>query len=311
MKIITVTLNPAFDKHCYINTFTPFTENFFTEMHTESGGKGINISRALISYDTPSLAYVVVGKENGDAFLSGLDKERITYKAIPTDGAIRENITIHSKEQRETRLSFDGFSGSYAVLDDLLASLKKDIDVGDIVAISGSFFGGISRENKLSFVKEIAELGVKLLMDSRSFDMNELLFLKPYFIKPNEEELLQLIGKEHICEANIPEIASRLVSDGIANVMITLGENGAVFANREGAYKAVLPKNAAISTVGAGDSTIAGFIYGITHGLSDKKSFLYAMAFGNAACLRAGTEPPDKKDIDRLLGEIKIKKVMS
>ncbi len=309
MKIITVTLNPAFDKHCYTETFVPFQENFFTITQTISGGKGINISRALKNYGYQPTTYVVVGRENGDGFLRQLEHEGVPCKAIVTDGVIRENITLHSENQKETRVSFNGFSGSDALLDEVLSALRQEISEGDLVAIAGSLFGGVSKAKKLVFINEIESLGAKVVIDSRSFDVKDLLLVQPYFIKPNEQEISILLGKTVTTDAEIIDGARQLVANGIANVMVTLGERGGILITQEGIYKASVPPIEAVSTIGAGDSSIGGFMYGVAKKYSIEKCFAYAMAFGSAACLTEGTLPPKKADIDRLLNGIKIEKL--
>ncbi len=306
MKIISVTLNPAFDKHCYTNTFFPFQENFFTITQTISGGKGINLSRALHGYGYSPVTFAVTGKENQDAFLRQLKSDGVACKAIATDGVIRENVTLHSDEQKETRISFNGFSGSDELLDEVLSALKAEIENGDLVAVMGSLFEGVSKVKKLVFIQELSRSGAKVVIDSRSFDEKELLLLRPYFIKPNEQEISLLLGRQIDTEQELVEAAKHLHLQGIENIMLTLGERGGVLATREGIFRATVPPIEAVSTIGAGDSSIAGFAYGIVKGYSVEKCFAYAMAFGSAACLTEGTLPPKKEDIDRLLPQIRI-----
>ncbi len=309
MKIITVTLNPAFDKHCFTSTFVPFHENFFQITQTISGGKGINVSRALVNYGYSPVTYVVVGRENGDAFLRQLEGEGVPCKAIATDGVIRENITLHSNDQKETRISFNGFEGSDELLERVFVQMKEDIEAGDLVAVTGSLFGGISKAKKLQFIDGIRALGAKVVIDSRSFDMEELIAVKTYFIKPNEQEISVLLGKEVTTTEQILDGAKFLLEKGIENVMVTLGEKGGFLVNASGIYRASVPKIDALSTIGAGDSSIGGFIYGVVNGMPVEKCFAHAMAFGSAACLTEGTLPPRKQDIDALLAQIKVEKI--
>ena len=110
MKIITLTLSPAIDIHCHTDSFIAEHENFAETSSKDAGGKGINISRALLAGGCDSLAVVAVGKENGASFLASLDADGLNTAAVETDGQIRENITIHPKNGKETRLSFSGFS---------------------------------------------------------------------------------------------------------------------------------------------------------------------------------------------------------
>ena len=109
MKIITLTLNPAFDIHCYAKNFKEYTENFVEVLSKDAGGKGINISRALTYNGIDNAAYMVVGCENKKEFIKSIKEDNINYKEIEVSGKIRENITIHSDNVPETRISFSGF----------------------------------------------------------------------------------------------------------------------------------------------------------------------------------------------------------
>ena len=108
MKIITLTLNPAFDVHCSFKTFKAEGENFGIVTSRDAGGKGINISRALSSCGIESVAMVALGSENGAEFASILEKDGIEFKYVNASGRIRENFTVHTEGADETRISFEG-----------------------------------------------------------------------------------------------------------------------------------------------------------------------------------------------------------
>ena len=110
MKIITITLNPAFDVHCFSENFRPYHENLAKITASEAGGKGVNISRALTVCGTENLAFVVLGEENGDGFARAMSADGMTYRTISVAGRIRENITLHTDHADETRISFSGLN---------------------------------------------------------------------------------------------------------------------------------------------------------------------------------------------------------
>ena len=110
MEIITLTLNPAFDLHCRADGFMPYRESFVELTEREAGGKGVNISRALLANGIVSEAVIIVGRENGDEFCERLKRDSLSVEAIVCDGRIRENLTLHENKNPETRISFGGFS---------------------------------------------------------------------------------------------------------------------------------------------------------------------------------------------------------
>ena len=146
MKIITVTLSPAIDVHCFTDSFTAERENFAEISSRDAGGKGVNISRALSSFGIKNTAVVAVGEGNGDSFLSSLAADGINCEAVWTKGLIRENITVHPKDAKETRLSFSGFSGDLNLIKKVEECVDSIAEGGDFVAVAGSLPAGIDIE---------------------------------------------------------------------------------------------------------------------------------------------------------------------
>lgn len=126
MKIVTLTLNPAFDMHCFVSAFRPYHENIAEIQSLEAGGKGVNISRALTENSVENSAVIVAGSENCGEFERQLKAGKLTYKLIKTPGRIRENITLHSGDGAdETRISFHGFTCDKNVLKRISESIAK------------------------------------------------------------------------------------------------------------------------------------------------------------------------------------------
>lgn len=309
MKIVTLTLNPAFDLHCSMQSLAVGHENRADIISLDAGGKGINIARALAVASADYTALVVVGNENGKEFCESLAKDGLCYQAISTDGRIRENITLHPENAPETRISFSGF----AVTGELLNRVEKEIDAlcepGSIVTLTGSNPPGLPIEDVKAFVKQLADKQISVVIDSRSFALADIIECAPFLIKPNEEEISAYLGREISDFAGAKEAANEWLDQGVQNVMISLGEKGAMLVCREGAFVADAPKICVVSTVGAGDSSIAGFLSAKAQGKSALDCLKTAVAFGTAACLKAGTQAPDQKDIQRFSGEIEVKRL--
>ena len=127
MKIITLTLNPAFDTHCYIENFKPYYENLAKVTSFDACGKGVNISRTLNVGGVENTAFLLLGEDNADAFKKRLDKDGINFSEITVKGKIRENITVHTDGKNETRISFEGFECDDGILDRVAGMLDKDL----------------------------------------------------------------------------------------------------------------------------------------------------------------------------------------
>lgn len=300
--IITLTLNPAFDIHAALDEFYAGHENLADRVTRDIGGKGINISRALCENNIENEALVVLGSENAEEFRAGLRREGLSFTDITKPGRIRENITVHPSNAKETRLSFKGFECAPSLLGEIEEKLG-DVS-GKIVTFTGSLPSGISSEDAESFLIGLKNRGALLVIDSKSISLEALLRIKPWLIKPNDEELEAYFGK--LDEAGMIETAKNLHNDGIFYVLISLGDKGSIFVSDEGVFKAVPPRIAAVSTIGAGDSMIAGFIAAASLGMDDESRLRLGSAFGTAACLREGTKPPLSDDISRLSVQIDI-----
>ena len=298
MKIITLTLNPAFDTHCKTEYFRLGHESFFEILSKDAGGKGINISRALNIVKTDNTAIVVVGKENGEEYCKKLDENGLKYIPLFVDGRIRENIILHDRTDLETRVSFNGFTVDSRLLSDVVKAIGE-IDDDTIITLTGSNPKGINVSDVKEFVKALKKKGAKVVIDNRSFTLSDILETKPLLIKPNRDEISGYIGREINTVDEMLDVAKDLCQKGVENVLISSGENGAVLACKGGAFKVSPPKITAISTIGAGDSMIAGFIYAYISGKTKSDCLKYAVSFGTAACLQKGTLPPDIKDIQK------------
>lgn len=301
MKIITLTLSSAYDVHCYSKKIISGRENFVSLSERYSGGKGINISRALSAFGVENIPIVLLGKENSDEYLKILREDGIKPEVIFIPGRIRENITVHTEDGEETRISF----AADGVPEDVLVSVEKIIDgiisQGDILTFTGSIPNGINVADAKAFLGRMKEKGVKIIVDSRSFSLSDLVEIKPYLIKPNKYEAEIYLKREIATEADALSASEELRTMGIENVMLTLGTEGAALAAPEGDYFVAAKKVEAASTIGAGDSSIAGFIYAYVSGLEKSEMLNTAVAFGTAKCILSGTRPPEKKMVEKLI----------
>lgn len=309
MNIVTITLNPAFDVHCFAEHFAPYHENLATVTAREAGGKGVNISRALSANGVPSTALVVLGDENADDFLRALVCPAMDVREIRVPGRIRENITIHTTASPETRISFPGFATDDTLLPSVKTALGDVIDKETVVAFTGRVPNGITLTAVKEMLLDMQKQGAKLVIDSKSFSIDDLIDCHPFLIKPNEEEIVAYADHKVNSLETAALAAQALRAQGIENVMISLGEKGAVLATRDGCFAANAPYVDVRSTIGAGDSTIGGFLAAMKDGCSYADMLKTAVCYGSAACMTEGTEPPQPKDVTTLLAKTIIRQL--
>jgi 1-phosphofructokinase family hexose kinase len=231
----------------------------------------------------------------------------MTYIGIEKDGRIRENLTIHTDGESETRISFSGFSLDNGIFSEIEALIPADSDT--VVTFTGSVPSGVDMTEVKRFLARLKDSGVKIVVDSRSFTLGDLIEVKPWLIKPNSEEIAIYSGKEVNCFTDCLDFAKKLCCEGIENVMISLGEQGALLVSAEGSHAAVPPRINALSTIGAGDSTIAGFIAAYSCGANPSECLRTAISYGTAACLLEGTTPPTKENVAEIYKSVKLQAI--
>ncbi|MBQ0011043.1 MAG: 1-phosphofructokinase family hexose kinase, partial [Ruminococcus sp.] len=297
MKILTLTPNPAFDIHADAEELKLHHENFARVTAKEAGGKGINIARAAFAGGCPVETLVVLGEENGADFSDLLQKDGIPFTPFYIPGRIRENLTVHEENGAETRISFHGFAADASLLNRLTGHLEPALTAGDILVFSGRAPDGLPIPALVAFLTKQKERGVRLVLDSRSLSLNNLKSIHPFLIKPNEEEVSSYLGRTVSTLSEAGDAARELRKTVAENVIVSMGTLGAVLACPDGLFSAPAPTIRPVSTIGAGDSMIAGFLTGIRENASPQACLRLAVAYGSAACLTDGTRPPRKEDI--------------
>lgn len=307
MKIYTITLNPAYDIHAYAEHFAPFHENLAHVTSREAGGKGVNLSRALVNGGTENTAVIVLGKDNCADFKAGLAEAGLNTLLLEKPGRIRENLTLHCADAPETRISFSGFPAEDSLLDEVAALL--DVEQDTVITFTGRVASGMSMDKVKAFLKALQSKGAKIVLDSKSFSLEDIFEVQPWLIKPNQEEVSEYLGCEITTIEQAREKAQVFADHNITNVMVSLGEQGAMLLHDGSCYVATPPTVNAISTIGAGDSSLAGFIAAAKAGCGAAGCLQTAVTYGTAACMTEGSLPPLAKDIAAIHPQVQVKQI--
>lgn len=306
MKIITVNLNPAYDIFYRVPGFRQYKENLAESVSVFTGGKGMNVSRALKSNGIGSTAYLLLGRENSQAYIDGITADGIDTRIFYASGRIRENLTFLTDGIPETRVSVNNFTATPSDLEKILQALSEEDRRDTVIVCSGKFPKGISAGCAMDFVRELKKISQRVALDSNTFTAEQVVSLSPWLIKPNDEEIEALCGRPVSGTDDCLSAAEELFRGGISNVFVTLGGKGAVYCGELGKCVVSVPHIEPLSTVGAGDSTVAGFVSAYTAGKPLSDCVKTACAFGTAACLEVGTKPPKPDVIKEISEQIKI-----
>ena len=191
-----------------------------------------------------------------------------------------------------------------------MAMRQGKAEFSTFVSFTGSIPKGISATAVLTMLENLKKQGAKIVIDSRSVSLEQLKAFKPWLIKPNKDEAKHYTGIELNDIEEVANFAKELYANGVKNAMISLGGNGAVLACEQGVLYAKTPKIEVRSTIGAGDSTLAGFMASISKGFSVENALKQAMAFGVSACMQEGTLPPVSSDIEQIKQQVEILKIL-
>ncbi len=290
MKCIIISLNSVIDKHYYTDEFQLNTENFVSRQTIFAAGKGVNVAKALNEFSVPYKLICLLGKENSELFETLLNSCGLSAEIVLAEGKTRENISVHANNISETRICTNEF---YATDEDCINALSKAFehtDDGDIVVMSGRFPKNITKSKIIDFLKNFKDKKVKLILDSVSFDLDDFKVLNPYLVKPNEFEI-KAFGETE--EASV----KNLLKHGVENIALSKGSKGIELYSKNKNIECIPPCIVTVSTVGAGDSSVSGFVYGIFNEMNILDSLRYAVAFGTASCLSEGGVAPCMNDV--------------
>lgn len=299
MNIITVTLNPAIDIHVPAEDILIGIDGPYTPLGRDSGGKGVNVSRALAAFGVDNLCCVAVGEENSDEYLTPLRETGMNLLIERVAGSVRTNLHANT-EKGDFVIAGQGACVDNSSLLRLKSRILPMISEGDFLCLCGGLPPLTDKKYLIEMLLDFKSAGARLILDSRSFDLEDLCALYPYMIKPNLDELIALTSSENVGKEQLVSIVSELLGNVAENIFVSLGADGSFYAAKHGCYTVSIPNIGVISTTGAGDSMIAGYLYAISKGMSIEDTLCTASAFGAAACLREGTLPPLPRDVESL-----------
>ncbi|RPJ33249.1 MAG: 1-phosphofructokinase [Verrucomicrobiaceae bacterium] len=266
--IVTLTLNPAIDETVFLDRLTPGTVNRARGHHRQPGGKGVNVSAMLAGYGIPSTATGFLGRENPRLFEELFRESGIRDECVRIAGETRTGIKILSEATRETTdINFPGARPGGDDFEKLLEKLRLHAAPGRWIVVAGSLPDGISTNDFASLLRLIKQSGARIAVDTSGPALQAAIDCGVDLIKPNHHELAEIQGRELPDTAARVAAATRLQREKVPHVILSLGSEGAIFASPEGSCMAGPPPVKVVSTVGAGDSMLAGYLAGLHTGL--------------------------------------------
>ncbi len=308
--ITTVTLNPSIDKTIYIPKLIPNDTNRVINIEIDAGGKGINCSRMLRRLGVETTVVAMLGGKSGDFVASVLKNEGICVEAITTKANTRSNVCVEESDGAPpTTFNERGGPIEHRELVDLLELTKNVSRESSYMIFGGSVPPGINDDIYRALIDIASSGGAKSVLDTDGLALIEGLKAKPYMIKPNRDEVERLLGVEFGSKSDVARAALVLGERGIELVVISLGKQGAMACQDGILYYAELPEVNVVSTIGSGDSMIAGMLCALTNGAGVDEALRLGCAAGAATAMSSGADIGIKADVDELLPQIRVSKI--
>ncbi len=310
--ILTVTLNPSLDEWVELPSLRVGELNRSTSFVRYAGGKGINVSRVVHELRGKTIAYGVAGGVDGKILRELVDELHLRHDFVSVTGSTRNNYKILVEKPRSfTEINAPG----PRVPAKVLAELKRRVFAHRVrpkaLALSGSLPPGAPKSIYAAWIRFARKQGIPAVLDTSGEALRLGMRQRPWLIKPNRQEAAEMAGKDITnLDAGVT-VALALRERGPENVVLSLGAQGALLVCGDPiqVWHASSPGVRVISAVGAGDSMVGGLLQGWVSGRPLTEAFRLGVACGAATAMTPGTELCHRKDIERLLPEVRLSRV--
>ena len=308
-RVLTITPNPAIDQTLEIAGFAVGKVNRVLTSRKDTGGKGINVASILGDLNVPTVVTGFLGDQNAGLFEKHFAAKGLEDRFVRVPGANRIGIKVVNTENREkTDINFPGLNLSEASLAQLMRTVDELIVDGTWCALSGSLPAGLNTDFYARLIERIHSLGGRVLLDTSGEPLRQAVAALPDILKPNLAELEELFGEKVSTTQQVLDAADRLRGDGDALVVVSMGAEGALFANRETALQVRPPRVHVYSTVGAGDAMVAGIVWAQLQGLDLEQTARLATALGAHAVTRCGAGV-DINKVRALMNQVSVETI--
>jgi 6-phosphofructokinase 2 len=304
--IYTITLNPALERNIWIKKIQPDEFNRIELEKRYAGGKGINVSKVLTTLGIGNRALGFVGGFAGEELEGLLVNHGVACDFVRISSETRTNIIIDDVTTgTQTVFSASGPEIKPYELIQLMNKVEK-LDAPDFVIVSGSLPPGVHPEIYRKIIEMVKGKGASVILDADGDALKVGIQGFPDIIKPNIHELNRLMGVELKEIDDIIRAARRVQKQGIEVVIVSMGARGIFMVGEKEQCLAFPPEVEVKNTIGAGDSAVAGFVYGLARGKSPTEALTDAVAAGTATTLRPGTALCQKDDFLKLVSRIQL-----
>lgn len=306
-KVATITLNTAYDLVGRLQRIELGEVNQVETLGLFPAGKGINVAKVLHDLGVNVAVGGFLGEDNVGDFEHLFRTLGLEDKFQRVSGKTRINVKITETAADVTDFNFLGYEISADAWSEFVTNSLAYCQDFDIMAVCGSLPRGVSPQQFADWLAQLGKNGVKVVLDSSNAALTAGLQANPWLVKPNHRELEAWVGHALPTLADIIAAAKKLKAQGIANVIISMGANGSLWLSDDGIIQAQPPKcENVVSTVGAGDSMVAGLIYGLSKDLSQQDTLVFASAVSAFAVSQSNVGVSDVALLDPILTQVQL-----
>ena len=305
-RVLTVTLNPALDLTVRLPSLRLGEVNRSDSLQVHAAGKGLNVAQVLADLGHQLTVTGFLGEGNPQAFEQLFAARGFADEFVRVAGDTRSNLKLAEADGRVTDINGPGLAVSEAQRDELLARLERLVLDHDLVVVAGSLPRGIEVQWFVELLQRLKRLGIRVALDTSGAALREGLAATPWLIKPNEEELGEARGVALDDSSAVAAEARRLQAEGIAHVVVSQGAHGVSWFSPNAALHANPPKVRVVSTVGAGDSLLAGMLHGLLEGWPAERTLTHATAIAAQAVGQVGFGITDTAQLAELEAAIRL-----
>lgn len=312
--ILTVTLNPAIDHLVALSELVPGSVHRARSSSREAGGKGVNVAGCLSdwrqTHEPAIVATGFLGEFNAPVFEEFFAAKGIEDRFVRMPGHTRTNIKITDDSGDTTDINLPGLTPAEAHLAAFRQILEERAP-GNIIVLSGSLPPGLPHDTYRQLVGRLNQLGARVILDTSGAPFREALSgpaaSLPWAIKPNQHELEELTGQRFATLGQMIEAAQALVERGVGLVVVSRGEEGALFVSARHVLLGRPPVMQIASTVGAGDALVAGLVAALAEGkVEPERVARLALSFAAAKLAQRGPNLPDRDAVLTQLDTMEI-----
>ena len=308
--IYTVTLNPAVDRELQVEELIFDTVLRASRFRVDCGGKGFNVARMLRSLGTSSVAIGFAAGKAGELLNDELQALGIETGFVWVDGETRTNVSIvNADHSHHIKVNEPGPTISGDDMIKLMQKIRELAKPGDAWVLAGSLPPGVPPSIYADMITILQSAGAQVFLDTSDEALRQACQANPFLIKPNAEEARELSGLPINTPAEIAAAGKAIQAMGAGNVIISMGKQGALLVNGRQAWLAASPDIVERNPIGAGDSMVAGLVWGLSQGHDLPEALRRGIACGAATASQSGTSVGTLAQVNELLPQVSLSEI--